>query len=482
MQTLSILSIKQRKFHGIICKFFFWTFLILSISGCHNSQRNNKEDIPKNDIIQQSTPKPRVNVFIENGGSMDGFVLGGVTDFKEVIGKLLPQIKDQYSDSTGDNIHIYFIHNSKDDSELIVEDIFEKDVTSYIEAIEMKWKEIKRNQTRGNNTELNTLFRSILDSTEDNTISILISDCIYSIGRGEVENKLNAQKGITYDSFLNKLKNREDLETMIIQMSSNFTGYYYPCTGDSHRYYINNERLNYYICIVGNHRDIDDFNDNIVKFNKDRQSFKGFNNQHLFSRTQINPYYSVLLYTKPQNVHFKAPREELTKDAVHSIVDIETINKGSSCRGRSISDSSNHFEFTIAIDLSSIDLENEYLLSTSNYYLSDDNFKITDIRPIDRKIVNSADWKRISSKSPTHTITFRANSNIYSDVTIGLKRKKPNWITQSSTHNDTIRDTIIAGKTFALEYWFNGISDAYEYKNRDKKVDSYFEITIKIQK
>ena len=188
-----------------------------------------------------------------------------------------------------------------------------------------------------------------------------------------------------------------------------------------------------------------------------------------------------MLYTD-KNGRFKANRQESTSEYVHGIEDIDMNDGGSGCSRRAAGNEK--LQFSVAVDLSHINVDKDYLLDANNYFTSDTlNFRVTRIEPINKNNTNASDWKRIanSKKKPTHKIVVTANGTAYSDFSIGLKRQMPQWIHDCSIINDTREELIQDRKTFGLEYWVNGISDAYKTKYKSQ-IDSYFEIDIKIKK
>jgi hypothetical protein len=476
----------RRRTDSIVWTLSLCFFILLTLASCNSGRKNGENETDKNDKktseVTAATAHPRVNVFIENSGSMDGFILAGLSDFKNTVGKVLVDLKYYYDT---DSIQIYFIRNEKikDGEKLIVKKAFESNIESNIsdfaDAIELKWRQDMQENKRGANTKLNNIFKTILDSTEENTISILISDCIYSIGADDALKSLDEAENTTYNAFLMKLKNDPTpWSTMIVQMESSFNGSYFPYTSDKDKF-THQGTLPYYICVVASQANMNAFtHNNILKLRED----KGYCNRYILSaEKEKDLYYSILLYTD-KNGRFKANRQESTSEYVHGIEDIDMNDGGSGCSRRAAG--SEKLQFSVAVDLSHINVDKDYLLDANNYFTTDTlNFRVTKVEPLNKNNTNSSDWKRIanSKKKPTHKIVVTANGTAYSDFSIGLKRQMPQWIHDCSIINDTREELIQDRKTFGLEYWVNGISDAYKTKYKSQ-IDSYFEIDIKIKK
>ena len=136
----------------------------------------NEEPVQQNDTVKPITVKPVVNIYIENSGSMDGFV-NGITSFKDAIGKLLAKLKYYYDE---DNVQIYFIRNDKAkydktkskkvEEKLNVVKACETDISNFANAIDLRWREDMPN--RGHNTNLNNIFKELLNRTDEKTITI----------------------------------------------------------------------------------------------------------------------------------------------------------------------------------------------------------------------------------------------------------------------------------------------------------------------
>ena len=453
---------------------FTITMLCLAVSGCDNQthKRGSEriEDSTKDTIVEEVLDfNPIVNVYIENSGSMDGFV-NGITDFKDAIGKLLAKLKYYYDE---ENVQIFFIRNdkaisAKEQEKINVVKACETDISDFATAIDISWK--NDSKRRGHNTNLNNIFSEILGRTDDKTISILFSDCIYSIGSGGVEDLLNHEKWTTYDAFLSHAKkNIGCLSTTIIKMKSGFDGKYYPYTGDNKGFYYKGE-LPYYICVLANQNVLADFNKNI-KLGKG--NIDGYDNKYIIAKgASANLYYSVLLSTENKG-RFKPQRQISSPTFVHGIEDISlTPNKRTG----------EPFTFAFAIDMKDIDVEEDYVLDTNNYILSEAAFKVVGIKKVDKNAINTNDWQRIKDGNPTHIIIIAAKDLHWTNVELGiaLRKQVPQWIDDSSILDDTKASNLEGLKSFGLKYWINGISEAYEELYPEDK--NYFEAKINIKK
>ena len=401
----------------------------------------------------------KVNIYIENSGSMDGFVKG-LSSFKSDIGNLLTDVKFHYDE---ENIKIFFIHNDEHDKEIRTPEVScGKDLADVSQWIGVEW----RNEPRGSNTKLNNIFKTILERTDNNTISILVSDCIYSIGNGNTIDLLDHAKTTTKDAFLSRSKRGDmKLSTSIYRMTSAFDGRYYPYTGDANNYYFKGE-LPYFICVFADNNIMNDFYSK-VKISKD--DYAGYTNRYSISHIDTEePYWTILPLTNKKG-RFQKIRERGTSDKVHGIENAQPDRNG-------------NFYFCVAVDMGGVNVQEDYLLEPSNYLLDNSRYEIINITPYNKDAINPSDLIILqkSSKQPTHIITLAATGTAICDLGISLKRKMPQWVDEYNIMDDTRAKMISDGGSFGLRYWIEGISRAYE--TLYPEYDAYFNFKIIIKK
>jgi hypothetical protein len=455
-------------------KLLFFSIIALLLAACGGCRPDRKggETVPVNGSTKKvvaTAPviNPTVNVYIENSGSMDGYVKG-VTEFKGAIRDLLVLLKYHYGE---DSINLFFINNQINEPQLkqqkkqkgVEQEITAKiDLTTFAQDIELKWRN-GQDKKAWQSTNLNQIFKMILGKTDNKTVSILFSDCIYSIhGSTDAIGLLLDEKSLTKDAFLSKWKNdKVPLATTIVKMKSKFDGKYYPFTGDHNGYYLKDERP-YYICIIANQEILGDFNKNIeLKADK----VEGFENKYtLLSEKSKDLYYSVLQSTLNKG-RFKSDRAKTKPNFIHGIKDVNLV------RGV------DKIQFAVAVDYSSVQAENDYLTNPANYTVTTNNFIVKEILPIDSVKVSANDKNRIANSNSTHIIVLEAKTKAVSGVSFVLNKQMPQWIAESSTEDDTSKEKT-KGKTFGLNYWVTGIAEAYQTIYPDNKY--FFECTISI--
>lgn len=392
-----------------------------------------------------------VNVYIENSGSMNGYVQGN-TQFKGAIRDLLVMLKYYYDEK---NLNINFINSS------IYPTNIQIDTENFSKSINAK--SFKVGDTFSSN--LNNIFKQILTKTSKNTISILLSDCIYSIQGSKTEDLLSDQKSLTKSAFLTKFKNKEPLATTIVKLNSSFNGTYYD--KDNRKTQLKNTLRPYYMTIMGSEKAMTKFNSNIEL---SKNKVEGFENKYNLTLKDYSKevYYSVI-NTKEDSGRYKPDREYKNNGAVQGIEDVDIKSRNSSS-----------FIFSVALDLSKVPIEDSYLFDKSNYSIKEGDYKIKGIYKYDKKNVGPSSINMIvkAKAEPTHYILFESTKPNLTNLTFTLNKQIPHWVYTTSTNDDS---NILKSpnRTFGLKYLIEGISEAYETKSKN---NNYLELTINIKK
>src|SRR5699024_8734242 len=112
-----------------------------------------------------------INLFLENSGSMDGYVKG-ITSFENSIYSFLGNLENS---NFSDSLNLYYINESVPYS---VKNATNTDIKNFIEGLEPVTFR-KRGGERGD-TNIGELLKRVSDKVNDNNLTILISDFIFS--------------------------------------------------------------------------------------------------------------------------------------------------------------------------------------------------------------------------------------------------------------------------------------------------------------
>ncbi|MCB0537428.1 MAG: hypothetical protein KDE33_07850, partial [Bacteroidetes bacterium] len=365
--------------------------------------------------------------------------------FEAALSDLLVQIQYHYD---SDNMNVNFINTKIYPSQVT-------EVKSFVESLEPNNAPFAVGK-RGV-SKLNEIMEMILDSTMENNISILVSDCIYSLGKDkDTEGALEFEKSLTKGAFLEKSK-EFSFTTIVLKMDSKFDGFYY----DKNDKPINLQMKTrpYFFWVIGSDKNISQFIEKI-----ELESLKGFKNSYHLSNAfnETQPYFTVLKETNKIGNFKQSDRS--TKD-VKSINSIEFEN--------------GTFQFSLAIDLRKIPVDQTYLINPDNYNVPD-GFLIKSIVEVDRNKISQRDFVTVEKTPATHIITVSTtNKFTIQDLQLELSNKIPSWVEESNSTDDQDISSQL-DKTFGLLYLVKGISESYTTQNPNNK--SYFKINLTIKK
>jgi len=364
-----------------------------------------------------------INVYIENSGSMDGYVKG-VTEFEQAVYNYLTDIKiSKFTDS----LNLFYIN-----SDIIPQG---SDISDFIEKLDPTTFKNKGG-SRGT-TDISNLLKSVLTETKPNEISILVTDGIFSpgVGKDAEQYLVNQQIGIK-SSMADYLDKYPNSAVVIYQLSSKFDGWYY--NREDSRTKINEERP-YYLWIIGK---TDLINDLILKVPENK--FKGSGVQNVFSITggPKSVDYAVKMGSGKFDLDKKEPKT--------TIENLKKETKGQQ----------NSARFSVNANLSGFLLSDNYLRDISNYELNNKDFALT--------ICNSVS----NNFGYTHQLNFESGSVHKGVISVKLKTLIPQWVEDI---NDSIGSIPVNGKTYGIKYQIHGIYEAFTISN-----NYYTEIKIKI--
>lgn len=368
--------------------------------------------------------KPNVNVYIENSSSMDGYVKG-MTDFEEAVYNFLVDIKiSNFSDS----LNLNYIN-----SKIIKQG---SDVEDFIHKLEPTTFKIKGGD-RGK-SDIKEVLDSVLIKTNNQNISILITDGIFSPGKGinAEEYLVNQQIGIkgTIDNYLEL---NPSAAIILYQLESQFSGKYYDKEDNSE---IIKSSRPYYIWIIGNLKNLRELKNSV---SQDRFKGGGVLNTFTICQSTIKTNYSI----KRGSGNFELDR----KNPKTKIIDLQKDEKGKN----------DNVRFSINVDFSQLLLDDNYLQDPSNYELSNKDYTLS----VTKAIPNSMGY--------THQLNYVSDNVHKGLLSTKLKSKIPDWIKEA---NDSIGNSPLAGKTYGIEKQILGVYEAFTFEK-----DYYTEININIE-
>jgi len=417
--------------------FIIFSSIILFLSACGSNIKkgDTHSSAPNSDSNQEivSQAKPIVNVYIENSGSMDGYV-AGVTEFEQAVYNYLTDIKiSKFTDS----LNLYYIN-----SDIIPQG---SDISDFIEKLEPSSFRIKGGN-RGV-SDISNVLKSILGEIQGNEIAILVTDGIFSPGRGKdaSEYLVNQQIGIK-STIAEYLEKQPNAAFVVYQLSSKFTSQKGKTPNEDICYYNREDKKifidaqrPFYIWLIGPMKQLDELRSKVPD-----NKFKGSGIQNAFSITcgnrEVN--YAVKMGSGRFDLDKKSPK--------NTIKNLEKDTRGKQNTAR----------FSINANLSGFLLDNDYLKNNSNYEWSSKDFDLA----ISEAANNSFGY--------THQINLSSESVHKGIISIKLKTQIPNWVEEVNDDDGSIP---LEGKTYGIKYQIGGIYEAFTFSN-----DFYTELKINI--
>lgn len=209
--------------------------MIVVISTCSRSNKIILEnDSVKTENIDSLTEHIKLNVYMENSGSMDAYMCPG-SDLKDAVFDYVSDLST-YSDS----LNLFYVN-----SEIFP---YKGDLQSYIKDLTPKsFAEAGGDRS---NTDLRKIFELVMKKQRNNTVTVFVSDCILDIPEDATDYFGNCQISMK-GTFKEALKNNPNLGVMIMQLSSKFNGNW--CCGKQKRV-LKDKKRPYYIWVIGDNR------------------------------------------------------------------------------------------------------------------------------------------------------------------------------------------------------------------------------------
>ena len=310
-------------------------------------------------------------------------------------------------------------------------------------------------------TNFQQIFDQILNRTNEDQVSILVTDLIYSVKDMQGVNPqrvFSEIEGMTNAVFKSEVKNKSML---VVRMMGSYNGPYYSYDNSVKPFA---GRRPYYIIIVASNTNMVRLtHDATLRTFADMERMRGYDNMCLMTANDIyKPYYSLLLSNRDVRGRFRPERGQDTQ--IRSLTGVEPDRN------------SGDIQLALAVDLSHLLIDQRYLTDVSNYEVkADDDVRIKEIRKIEKADMTPAEKKYLGTA--THIFVLQAASIGHGqEVEIKLLNRMPQWIGAASTDNDLTPD---ANTTFGLKYLLGGIYDSY---NRNADDHYYFELELELDR
>lgn len=172
-----------------------------------------------------------LNVYLENSGSMNGYMCNG-SNLKDAVYDYVSDLKKNTN-----TCNLFYINSQIIPCEVSLDDYI-KNLTPSSFA-----------QAGGNlkDTDLRRIFKLIMNKHEANTVSVFVSDCILDIPQSATDFFGNCQVSVK-NTFNEAIAKHPNLGVEIVKLRSKFDGYWY-CGKNKQK--LDGIKRPYYVWIIG---------------------------------------------------------------------------------------------------------------------------------------------------------------------------------------------------------------------------------------
>jgi hypothetical protein len=383
-----------------------------------------------------------INLILDTSASMQGY-LTGRTELKETVAVLVAQLdKMRNANPQLKSISYQFaadagtLSNSGYDSHDFIQQLLNERLMS------------------GQASLLQEVLRNVVAETDKNTVSIVVTDSIFSYSDAQVraDPEVNSKNIAVLASDITLIFNKarsSGSSASLLAGRSHFNGKYYTYRNVARQ--CCTELRPYYIWLIGDEGCIR----TLIEFFQ-KQGGPIFDHQLDFNQRTMDLPVTVLQYTEKKGTWYRDQR-----DKNH----IEDVQPDSAKNDSGKNDPANKgLQFDVALDLSTfpkelstVDFLSKHLLVQS----SDVQIKTKAIRPKASfaNSINRQDAKRLPAY--THILTISAGNSFpkHASISILIDNTLPDWYVQWS--NDDDNDPQTSATTFGLKEMVNGVAAAY---------------------
>jgi hypothetical protein len=405
-------------------------------------------DIWQPRVIATISDAININVFLENSGSMNGYLNDPNTQFKNSVYSLLTRLK---LFANQDSLNLFFINK---DDQLMFGNATNNDVEAFKDILNpASFSKISKGKT--GETDINELIKRCIKKVNDKNLSVFISDCIYSPGksRPDATMYLSEQKHGIYLNFATEIRDRNsNLSVIMLHLKGGFKGIYYD-RQDNKIGFDNLIERPFYIWFIGTKSQIE----KVIQSKLLEELDGGYINKTIL-QPATNGVVRYKIMSNPLHGTFDR------KNLVNNVIEKPTTSRGNQNLGL--------FGFTLAVDFSKGIQDASYYLDTSNYNVSNGKYKLVIEEITDKSNPNFSGY--------THLLKLQTNEIRYEVLKIELIGKAPSWVYNYTSNDDSriLTDKSEQQKTFGLKYLVEGVSEAFYPKSNPNSI-STISITIK---
>ena len=261
--------------------------------------------------VQPSNGPVKLKVFIENSGSMDGYMCQK-SEFKDAVKSYVNALDLQV-----DTTELYYINS--------IVSPFKADILHLEDALTPgRFAKCGGNKS---NSDIADMISNVVARTTPNSVSLFISDCILDVPQGDAVNFFGVKQTNITRTFAKALRKNTNLGVEIIRLTSSYQGMYYYSKGCEP---IDAKRP-YYLWIIGDKRLVGKLNKKVALSTIQH----GYDNYVAYSTTTTIPF------------------------------DISTFSKERLVKGNL--NTNGQYEFALMVDMSETLQDEPVLMAPQNY-------------------------------------------------------------------------------------------------------------------
>lgn len=388
-----------------------------SLVGCDNAQEDKKSS-DRDTIISIAHRVKVCKVFIENSGSMDGYVQAVNSQLKTDLNALISQIE-----TSTDSLSLNYIN-----SNIIPIDCHS--VSNFTEGLSLR-----NFQTGGGNrtdTSLQDVLKQVYDATPPDGVSILVSDMILSLKSGQSPESVS----VNIETDLRRqLRHYPNWSIVVWRMLSDYEGKYYHDTGVP-SVKLSGIKRPYYIIFFGNRHNL--------------HTLLGEGKLHKNASWQKNLQQTLSLEPKYSPVnHYISPRAILGK------IRLDTSDKSSQTiaqaeRG-SQRDNTTGLSFEVVYKRPDLLQSLDNLMDATNYEVKPAHYSVVGVYPYEDNI----------------KVRLHSANVVRGSIEVLYRQPFPLWIAEvhCEQNRDIYADQAIQ-QTYGIRYILEGLQRPYEVESQ----------------
>ena len=413
-----------RRIRQMIALLAVGSLLVASVllAGCVRVGGNGNRSFAKTkeDTIRREF---RLHVYFDNSASMQGYVNGG-TEFVEFVNDYVSTIARKFRKKKGDSLQRLTCSGVE---------VFLLDTAVHPVAIdygELSSKLLIPNSFQAKESETSTMIRNLLAQQREDVVTLFFTDGLFTSSRESVE-----RMSIGIRTQLTQCFDAGEVDTKLLRLVSQFNGLYYPPKLEKQKAKSTYKGPRPYFCwVLGHPAIISEVASNAL-IDKLPGTKNGYD--EVVGLKTLKPAYAVL--RDPRCKYENSSEKGKTNWVIDPKLDLQE-----------------NFAFRVGFAPKTHLLDESYFLDSTHYEVTPPEFVL-------------AVEKAAPDLPCDYVLTFRLRPNVLPSKELRVTLKRPSYQWDVFTEEDGTKQ--VAGKTYGLNYFVEGIESAYRQEYGDELVN-----------